>query len=115
VLERAVLRQALELRKAAGLISSRSARRAAVTPGRPSGKPHRLAPRPAALHVYDLAVADRQHLEPLDPAPAREPARRADHFVADDGEVRLHAGARRAALLDLELENLTGLVGASSG
>ena len=70
----------------------------------------------AALHVDDLSVTHGQHLIPLDSAAAAgdEPPRRADDLVADLRELGLHLDLPLASLLDLKLENLTGLVGAVS-
>jgi hypothetical protein len=70
----------------------------------------------AALHVDDLAVAQGQDLVALvtDSVGAR-PLRRADDLVvANIRERGLHLDSLLAALLDLELENLTGPVGAVS-
>ena len=71
----------------------------------------------AALHVDDLAVADRKNLEPFLAATiGTEPLRRADdHVVADLAELRLHLDTAPGALADLEGQDLTGLVGAVSG
>lgn len=71
----------------------------------------------AAPHVNDLSVAHGQHLIPLDSTAAAsdEPLRRADDLVADLRELGLHLDPLLASLLDLELENLTGLIGAVSG
>jgi hypothetical protein len=68
-----------------------------------------------ALHVNDLAVSDRQHLEPLDrPSVSPRQRCRADDLVADERELGLDLGRRSSALLSLKGENLTGLVGAAS-
>jgi len=71
----------------------------------------------AALHVDDLPVAECQDLESLIALSiGSEPLGRADDLVvADLGELGLNLDAALAALLDLELQDLTGLVGAASG
>src|SRR5581483_11772142 len=70
----------------------------------------------AALHVDDLAVPDREHLEALPPcAVLPHPRRRADDpVVSDPRELRLDL-ERSASLLQPEAQDLTGLVGAASG
>jgi hypothetical protein len=69
------------------------------------------------LHVDDLAVTNGEHLEALDaPAISSEPGSRTDDLIADLPELRLHLGPSLASLLNLESQDLTGLVGtASSG
>src|SRR6266516_2006887 len=76
-----------------------------------------LAAAGAALHVDDLAVADREYLEAFLAAPVRaEPLRRADdHVIADPGELGLHLDSAVAARAGLGGQDLTGLVGAVSG
>lgn len=71
----------------------------------------------AALHVDDLSVAECQDLEALVPSSIRsEPLGRADDLVgADLGELRLNLDPALAPLLDLEPQDLTGLIGAVSG
>jgi hypothetical protein len=71
----------------------------------------------AALHVDDLPVAECQDLETLLASSiGSEPLGRADDLVgADLSEPGLNLDASLAALLDLELQDLTGLVGAASG
>ena len=71
----------------------------------------------AALHVDDLPVAECQDLEALvASAISSEPLGRADDFVgADLGELRLNLDPPFAPFLDLELQDLTGLVGTVSG
>lgn len=71
----------------------------------------------AALYVDDLAVPEREHLEAL-LARARvvDPLGRADDdVVADSGELGLDVDSSAAAFVDLEGQDLTGLVGAVSG
>jgi hypothetical protein len=99
-----------------------SERRRESRPARPAarsvvaeGEAFSLATGFTALYIRDLAVLDGQDLKPLDPSAAFvRPCRRADDLVADDLELRLDDGWRRP-LLDLRLENLTGLVRAASG
>jgi hypothetical protein len=70
-----------------------------------------------ALHVNDLSVTHGQHLIPLDSTAASgdEPPRRADDLVvADASELGLYLDPPLALLLDLKLENRTGLIGAAS-
>jgi hypothetical protein len=76
----------------------------------------RIATRPAALHVDDLAVADRQDLIALVlPSVITSPRGRADDLVvADHRELGLYPDWP-TALLDLERQDLTGLVRAPSG
>ena len=71
----------------------------------------------ASLHICDLAVAQCDHLEALlRSAVGCEPAGRADDdIVADLLELRLDGDPPVASLLDLESQDLTGLVGAASG
>jgi len=71
----------------------------------------------AALHVDDLPVAECQDLESLVAlSVGSEPLGRADDLVvADLDELGLNLDAALATLLDLELQDLTGLVGAASG
>ena len=71
----------------------------------------------AALHVDDLPVAECQDLETLVASSVRsEPLGRADDLVvANLGELGLNLDAALAPLLDLEAQDLTGLVGAASG
>ena len=70
----------------------------------------------AVLHVDDLPVPHAQYLIPLDSrAIGNEPVRGSDDLVADLRELWLHLDPSLAPLLDLKLENLTGLVGAVSG
>jgi len=66
----------------------------------------------AALHVDDLPVAECEDLEALMASSIRsEPLGRADDLVvADPGELGLNLDPALAALLDLELQDLTGLV-----
>ena len=68
------------------------------------------------MHVEDLAVAERQDLEALPASTViAQPARGADDLVvADLREVGLDPDSPPAALPDLELQDLTGLVGAVS-
>ena len=76
-----------------------------------------LAARRAALHVDDLAVAEREHLVALlAAAVGAEPLGGADDLVvADLGEFGLDGDAVLAAFADLEGQDLTGLVRAVSG
>jgi hypothetical protein len=71
----------------------------------------------AALHVDDLPVAECQDLEALVASSIRfQPLGRADDLVgADLGELRLNLDPALAPLLDLERQDLTGLLGAVSG
>jgi hypothetical protein len=66
----------------------------------------------AALHVDDLPVAECEDLKALLASSIRsEPLRRADDLVVTDlDELGLNLGPSIAALLDLELQDLTGLV-----
>jgi hypothetical protein len=68
--------------------------------------------RGAALHVGDLAVAEGDHLEALCMAPVSgNPAGCTDDLVLRDlHELRLHLDPLVAALVNLELQDLTGLV-----
>ena len=68
----------------------------------------------AALHVDDLPVAEREDLEALVPSSIRsKPLGRTDDLVVVDlGELGPDLDALFAALLDLELQDLKGLVGA---
>ena len=69
----------------------------------------------AALHVDDLAVAEREDLEAfVAPAIGSKPLRRADDLVADLGELRLHGDPSLAPLVDLKVQDLTGLIGTVS-
>lgn len=79
-------------------------------------EPFRLTARSASLHVLNLAFADCDHLEPLlFSTVGCEPAGRPDdHVVADPFELRLDGDSSHARLLDLESQDLTGLVGAAS-
>jgi len=69
------------------------------------------------LHVGDLPIAERDHLVALvPPAIVIEPDRRPDdHVVAHALELRLHLGSLGVPFLNLELQDLTGLVGTASG
>lgn len=80
-------------------------------------EPLGLAAGRAALHVDDLAVTEREHLKALLPrAGLVHPQRGADdHVVADSGEFGLHVDSPGAAFVDLEGQDLTGLVGPVSG
>jgi len=67
------------------------------------------------LHVDDLAVTDGEDLEALlTAAVGCEPAGRADDLVADLGELRRNHDLPFAALAELELQDLPGLVRAVS-
>lgn len=80
-----------------------------------AGEAFGLTAGAAALHVDDLPVAQGQHLIALDSrAAGLPPLRRSDDLVADLRELGLHLDPPVAALLDLKLENLTGLVGTVS-
>jgi hypothetical protein len=69
----------------------------------------------ATLHVDDLAVPEREHLVALATLTVgSEPGRRADDLVADLCELGLDLDRRVSAFLDLEPQDLTGLVGPSS-
>ena len=83
----------------------------------PTREPLGFAHCSAALHVDDLVVSEGDHLEAfLSPPVAAGPRRRADDRVGSElSELRLHLDAPIAALLDLELQDLTGLVGSASG
>ena len=76
-----------------------------------------LAAGGAALHVDDHPVTQRQDLEALVASPVcSEPLGRADDpVVADLGELRLNLDPALAPLLDLEAQDLTGLVRSVSG
>ena len=68
------------------------------------------------MHVDDRSLPHGQHLIPLDSGTTSlEPVGRADDLLADLRELGLHLDAPLASLLDLKLENLTGLVRAVSG
>jgi len=71
----------------------------------------------AALHVDDLPVAEREDLEALVPSSIRSqpPGPADDPVVVDLGELGPDLDARFAVLLDLELQDLTGPVGAVTG
>jgi hypothetical protein len=75
-----------------------------------------LPSRLATLKIDDLSVADSQHLVALDAvAILVEPDGRADDpVVANGGELRPNAWRAAASLVDLERQDLTGLVGAAS-
>jgi len=67
------------------------------------------------LHVDDFVVADREDLEAfVATSVGGEPLGRADDLVSELGELGLDFDAP-LALGDLELQDLTGLVGAVSG
>jgi hypothetical protein len=68
------------------------------------------------LHVNDFVVTDREDLEAFVAASVGgEPLGRADDLVSELGELGLDFDTPFAALGDLELQDLTGLVGAVSG
>src|SRR5262249_23536938 len=75
------------------------------------------AARLTPLHVDDLAVAKGQDLVALSPATAfvRPHGRADDRVLPDLREVGSNVDPPPAALSDLEFQDLTGLVGASSG
>ncbi len=93
----------------------RQGRVCAPPPGLP-GESLGLTSRLAALDIHDLAVANRQNLVALDSrAVLVEPDRRADDpVVRDHAEFRLDARGSAAPLVDLELQDLTGLVRSAS-
>jgi hypothetical protein len=78
----------------------------------PLGRTHRRA----TLHVGDLAVAEGDHLEALlPPAVGAGPSSEADDRILTDLPVlRLYLDAPRAPLLNLEPQDLTGLLWAAS-
>ena len=82
-----------------------------------AGEPFCMPPRRAALHIDDLAVAEGKHLVALLPrAVLVYPLCRADdHVVADAGESWPDIDSTVAVLVDLEGQDLTGLVGPASG
>lgn len=96
---------------------SRGVQRSGLVGLVPTGEAFGLPSGGAALHVDDLAVAQRQHLEALVPLPVfSDPLRRADDLVvAYLRELRLYLEPVLAPLLDLKRQDLTGLVRASSG
>lgn len=71
----------------------------------------------AALHVHDLSVAERDHLEALLAAAVRaEPSRGPDDDVGSDlFELRLHFDPPLSPFLYLKSQDLTGLVRTASG
>jgi hypothetical protein len=83
----------------------------------PTRKALGFPPRGAALHVDDLALKEGQHLIALvsSPVGACPVCRADDRLVADLRELGLHFEPLPAPLLDLELEDLTGLARAVSG
>src|SRR5258708_30484849 len=82
-----------------------------------SCEPLGFAAGPAALHVNDLAVVNSKLLVALLLLTVgAEPAGRAyDLVLAHQGEIRLDVEPRSASFLDLERQDLTGLLWASSG
>lgn len=72
--------------------------------------------RRAALHVDDLSATEGDHLVALVSSSfgIGPPGRADDLVIADLGELRLHLDPSRAPFLDLELQDLTGLVRAVS-
>lgn len=81
-----------------------------------AGEALRLTSGRASLHVDDLVVANRQNLIPLGSlAAVVEPGGRADDpVVAHQCELRSNLRCAAATLLDLELQDLTGLFGPAS-
>ena len=81
------------------------------------GEPLGLPAGRAALHVDDLAVSEREHLEALLPHSGLvHPSGGADdEVVGDSGELGLDVDSAVASFADLEGQDLTGLVGAVSG
>lgn len=74
-----------------------------------------LPPRFEPLHIDDLAVTDRQHLEPLLATVGFGPGGGTDDLVVTDpDELRRNLGSSSPSLADLKCENLTGLVRAPS-
>ena len=68
------------------------------------------------MHVGDLVVADREDLEAfVASSVGREPLGRGDDLVAYLHELGLNFDAPLSAFCDLELQDLTGHVGAVSG
>jgi hypothetical protein len=79
------------------------------------GEPLRLPPRPAHLHIRNLPVADRQDLMALSAIPVSvEPRRGTDDLVAELNELRAHLKVPHAAIVDLLLQDRTGLIRAPS-
>ena len=90
---------------------SAARRRALSTLREPLG----LTARRTPLHVDDLAVAHCEHHEPLLMAVIRRsPRGRPDDLVTYLRELGRDSGQMRTLLLQLELQDLTGVVGTAS-
>jgi hypothetical protein len=91
-----------------------SARRSAPGLGT-LGEPLSFTPGPAHLHVRNLSVADRQDVTTLRAIPAPvEPRRGADELVTELNELGVQLEVL-PAMVDLPLQDRTGLIGAASG